>query len=56
MKTIYNYKKHDLIGGIIVSEDGTHFAHTATQCRKYKTFKGANKWLTNNGYKLVAVC
>ncbi len=55
MKTIYNYKKHELNGGICVSENGTHFAHTATQSHKYKTFKGANKWLTDNVYKLVSV-
>lgn len=55
MKAIYSYKRNELNGGIAVSEDGTHFAHTATQSRKYKTFKGANKWLTDNGYKLVSV-
>lgn len=55
MRAIYNYKKHEISGGICVSEDGTHFAHTATQSRKYKTFKGANKWLTDNGYKLVSM-
>lgn len=53
MKAIYNYKKHDLNGGIIVSQDNTYFAHTMTEARRYKTFKGANKWLTDNGYKLI---
>lgn len=55
MKTVYNYRKHELQGGICVAEDGTHHAHTATQSHKYKTFKGANKWLTQNGYKLTSM-
>lgn len=53
MKAIINYKKEksENKGGLLAFENGTFEAFTACECRKFKTEKGANRWLQTKGYK-----
>ena len=50
MKAIITYKKGDNEGGLLAFEDGTFEAFTVYEYRKFKTEKGAAKWLNSKGY------
>lgn len=53
MKEIYSYRKHDNRGGILAFDNGTFEAFTEVQYRKFKTIKGAQKWMEKKGYKIA---
>lgn len=50
MKAIITYKKGSNGGGLLAFENGTFEAFTVCEYRKFKTEKGAVKWLNSKGY------
>lgn len=50
MKAIHTYKKGSNEGGLLAFENGTFEAFTVYEYRKFKTEKGAVKWLNARGY------
>lgn len=50
MEAITTYKKGGNDGGLLAFENGTFEAFTVCECRKFKTEKGAIKWLNSKGY------
>lgn len=52
MKAIHTYTKGANKGGLLAFPNGTFEAFTAVTYRKFKTKKGAVKWLNSQGYIL----
>ena len=53
MKSIYTYRNNDNRGGILAFDNGVFEAFTEVQARKFKTLKGAQKWMDKKGYKIA---
>ena len=53
MKQIYSYRREDNRGGILAFNNGIYEAFTEVQYRKFKTLKGAQRWMEAKGYKLA---
>lgn len=48
---VFEFNKNDNKGGILMWADGTCEAFIASGiCRKFKTLKGATKWLNKHEY------
>ena len=51
MKTIKIFEKDDNLSvGIYQDDDGTYLAMTYSASQRYKTLKGALKWMASQGY------
>lgn len=53
MKQIYKYRREDNCGGILIFDNGIYEAFTEIQYKKFKTLKGAQKWMNAKGYKIA---